>query len=127
MDSSRAPDGLCTGRDLPRTAPSKTQMNGYSSRDGARILALAAAYAVTATVGFRLGATLHNTPPLWPAAGIAIAALCIGGLRLWPGVTLGTIAAVALRGNGLLLTGAIALSTTVEAVVAAALLQRVAF
>jgi len=101
-------------------------MNPFSARDGARIIALAAAYAVTAAVGLRLGATLHDTPPLWPAAGIAIAALCIGGVRLWPGVALGTLAAVAPRGNGALLTGAIVASTTLEAVTAALLLARVA-
>jgi PAS domain S-box-containing protein len=101
-------------------------MNARSSRDAVRMLALAAAYAVTAAVGFRLGATLHDTPPLWPAAGIAIAALCIGGLRLWPGVALGTLLALAPRGNGLVLTVAVAASTTLEAAIAAALLQRVA-
>ena len=88
------------------------------------MLALAAAYAVTAAVGFRLGATLHDTPPLWPAAGIAIAALCIGGVRLWPGVALGTLVVVAPRGNGALLTAAIVASTTLEAVVGALLLTR---
>src|SRR5690348_4077456 len=101
-------------------------MNALSNRGWARILALAAAYAATAVVGLRLGATLHNTPPLWPAAGIAIAALCIGGLRLWPGVALGTLVAVAPRGNGLVLTAAIVVSTTLEAVIAATVLQRIA-
>ena len=81
-------------------------MNRLSSRDATRILALAAAYAVTAAIGLRLGATLHNTPPLWPAAGVALAALCIGGIRLWPGVALGTLAIIAPRGNGALLTAA---------------------
>src|SRR4029450_903171 len=70
------------------------------------------------------GATLHDTPPLWPAAGIAIAALCIGGVRLWPGVALGTFVAIAPRGNGALLTLAVAASTTIEAVVAALVLTR---
>jgi PAS domain S-box-containing protein len=101
-------------------------MNAPSRRDLARMLALAAAYAVTAVVGFRLGATLHDMPPLWPAAGVAIAALCIGGVGLWPGVALGTLIAVGPRGNGAVLTAAIVVSTTAEAVVAALLLTRVA-
>ena len=86
-------------------------------------MALAAAYAVIATVGLRLGATLHTAPPLWPAAGLAIAALCIGGVRLWPGITLGTLIAVAPRGNGAILTAAIAAATTLEAIAAALLLR----
>ena len=94
-------------------------MNRLSSRDAARILALAAAYAVTAAIGLRLGATLHDTPPLWPAAGVALAALCIGGIRLWPGVALGTLAIIAPRGNGALLTAAITVATTMEAVIGA--------
>ena len=90
------------------------------------MLVLAAAYAMTALVGLRLGATVHDSPPLWPAAGIAVAALCLGGIRLWPGVALGTLIAVGPRGNGPLLTIAIVVSTTVEAIVAAFLLTRVA-
>ena len=90
------------------------------------MLALAAAYAVIAAIGFRLGATLHDMPPLWPAAGIAIAALCLGGVRLWPGIALGTLAVVAPRGNGALLTAAVVASTTLEAVVGTLVLQRLA-
>jgi hypothetical protein len=77
-------------------------------------------------IGFRLGATLHEMPPLWPAAGLAIAALCAGGIRLWPGIALGTLAVMAPRGNGALLTAAIVASTTLEAVVGAVVLQRLA-
>jgi len=90
------------------------------------MLALAAAYAVTATVSLQLGATVHDTPPLWPAAGIAIAALGIAGVRLWPGVTLGTLLVFGARGHGALLTSAIVASTTLEAIVGGLLLSRVA-
>src|SRR6186713_3310787 len=107
---------------ISRTQRHTRHMNRLSSRDVARTIALAAAYAVTAAIGLRLGATLHDTPPLWPAAGVAIAALCIGGLRLWPGVALGTLIIIAPRGNGAVLTAAIAAATTVEALVAAWLL-----
>jgi PAS domain S-box-containing protein len=101
-------------------------MIALSVRDAGRMLALAAAYAVTATLSLTLGATVHDTPPLWPAAGIAIAALCIGGVRLWPGVALGTLIVFGPRGHGALLTAAIVTSTTLESVVGALLLTRVA-
>jgi PAS domain S-box-containing protein len=101
-------------------------MIGLTGRDGARMLALAAAYAATAAVGLQLGATAHDSPPLWPAAGLAIAALCIGGIRLWPGIALGTLIAFAARTNGPLLTGAIVAATTLEAVIGTLLLTRVA-
>ena len=90
------------------------------------MLALAAAYTVIAVLGLRLGATAHEAGPLWPAAGLAIAALCIGGVRLWPGVALGTLIAFAPRGNGAPLTAAIVAATTLEAVTGALLLTRVA-
>jgi signal transduction histidine kinase/integral membrane sensor domain MASE1/CheY-like chemotaxis protein len=101
-------------------------MTAQFGRDAVRTIALAAAYAVVAALGFRLGATLHEMPPLWPAAGLAIAALCAGGIRLWPGIALGTLAVMAPRGNGALLTAAIVASTTLEAVVGAVVLQRLA-
>jgi PAS domain S-box-containing protein len=100
-------------------------MPRLSARDGAHIIGLAIAYAVIATIGLRLGATLHTAPPLWPAAGLAIAALCIGGVRLWPGVALGTLAAIAPRGNGAMMTIVITASTTAEAIAAALLLRAV--
>jgi len=101
-------------------------MIALSVRDVARMLALAAAYAFTATVSLYFGATVHETPPLWPAAGIAIAALCIGGVRLWPGVLLGTLIVFGPRGHGAVLTSAIVASTTLEAIVGGLLLTRVA-
>jgi len=101
-------------------------MIGLSNRDIGRTLVLAAAYAATAVFGLHLGATVHAAGPLWPAAGLAIAALCIGGVRLWPGIALGTLIAFAPRGNGPLLTAAIVAATTLEAVIGTLLLTRVA-
>jgi len=101
-------------------------MTAQFRRDGVRTLALTAAYAITAAIGFWLGATLHDMPPLWPAAGLAIAALCVGGVRLWPGIALGTLIVVAPRGNGALMTAAIVASTTLEAVIGALVLRRLA-
>ncbi len=61
-----------------------------------QILVVAAAYAV---VG-KLSLLLNVSPPLygtiWPPSGIALAAVLLGGRRLWPGVWLGSVAAVAL-------------------------------
>src|SRR5580765_4061221 len=78
----------------------------------------------------RLGlalATLHtNASPVWPASGIAIAALLILGYRVWPAVFLGAfVVNVTTSGsaaNGLL----IASGNTAEAIVGAWLMQRLA-
>ena len=56
-------------------------------------LFLAVVYFAGAELGLSL-ATLHsNVTPVWPPAGIAIAALLIFGPRLWPGIFLGALAA----------------------------------
>ncbi len=58
-----------------------------------KITLLAIAYYATARLGLTVTAASQSATPLWPPAGVAIAALLIGGGRLWPGVWLGAVAA----------------------------------
>ena len=55
-----------------------------------RVPAVAAAYFLTARIGFLLDLEPGFASSIWPAAGIGSAALLIWGLRLWPGVLLGS-------------------------------------
>src|SRR5262245_51273313 len=57
-----------------------------------RVLALAIAYYATAQIGLLLPSVGPMIGILWPPAGIALAALHRGGLRLWPGVLIGAFA-----------------------------------
>jgi integral membrane sensor domain MASE1/anti-sigma regulatory factor (Ser/Thr protein kinase) len=57
------------------------------------ILVVAIAYVLFAKIGLLLASTQRQVTPLWPPTGIAIAALVLGGSRLWPGVFLGALAA----------------------------------
>ncbi|WP_426173641.1 CHASE domain-containing protein [Massilia sp. TWR1-2-2] len=98
-------------------------------------LALAAVYYGMARLGLMLAFESTNVSPLWPPSGIALAALLLVGRHVWPGVMLGAFSAnlVVFLGNGQLGAGAalatslaIAAGNTIEALVAAWLLQRLA-
>lgn len=54
---------------------------------------LAIVYFAAAELGLSLASLHTNVTPVWPPAGIAIAALLIFGPRLWPGVFIGALAA----------------------------------
>src|SRR6185503_11633882 len=92
----------------------------------AQILLLALVYFAAAKLGLSLAALHSNVTPVWPPTGIAIAALLIFGLRVWPGVFLGALAANALTNIPVGSAIGIATGNTLEAVVAFWLLQRVA-
>ena len=55
-----------------------------------RVPLLAAAYVALARVGFILDIEPGFASSIWPAAGVGTAALLVWGLRLWPGVLLGS-------------------------------------
>ncbi|MGB5354653.1 MAG: PAS domain S-box protein, partial [Woeseia sp.] len=57
-----------------------------------QIAVLAAAYAAARALGMMLSLPPAMASPVWPAAGVALAALVLGGLRLWPGILLGHLA-----------------------------------
>ncbi|WP_242148703.1 PAS domain-containing sensor histidine kinase [Sphingomonas sp. BAUL-RG-20F-R05-02] len=57
--------------------------------------ALLAAATALATAGLTSLAELRNIPtPLFPAIGVALAGLVVGGRRLWPAVVIGAVAAL---------------------------------
>ena len=66
-----------------------------------------------------------NTSPVWPPAGIALAALLLFGLDLWPGVVLGVFVGSLLTDAPLNLAFGMTIGNTLEAVVGALLLRRV--
>lgn len=92
----------------------------------ARILLLALVYFAAAELGLSLAALHSNVTPVWPPTGIAIAAVVIFGLRVWPGVFLGALATNVLTNIPVGSAIGIAVGNTLEAVVAFWLLQRVA-
>jgi diguanylate cyclase (GGDEF)-like protein/PAS domain S-box-containing protein len=111
-------------------APISTRVEG--SVTPRRRLALetalvAVAYFAAAKLGLLLSFVHGNVTPVYPAAGIAVAVLVLGGRRLWLGVFAGALAAHLT--TDVTATAAVAMSAgnTVAAVVSATVLGRVGF
>ena len=56
-----------------------------------RLLMLAVAYAMVGFLTKEITSTFGTAVPFWPAAGIAVGALLLGGVRLWPGLFVGAL------------------------------------
>ena len=88
---------------------------------------LAAAYVVCGKVGLLFAATQENVTLVWAPTGLALAALLLGGYRVWPGVALGAFLVNVTTQVPLAAALGIACGNTLEAVAGAWLLRRVGF
>ena len=91
-----------------------------------KIVLIAAAYYGSASVGLDLAFATGSVTAIWPPTGIALAALVLWGPSVWPGVALGAFLANAWTGVPLVTVLGISCGNTLEAVVGAYLLRRVA-
>lgn len=112
-------------RILPELSLSKISRRGpLRLHDLWRIVLLALGYCVLGLAGMHF-AIIHPLVSLvWPAAGLAVAAMVLGGVRLLPGVLIGAFATCIFSGlswNAALL---IAIGNSFEAFAAAWLLSR---
>ena len=90
------------------------------------LASVAVVYILAGVVGLSFAHLHPVVTPIWPSAGIAVAALLVVGLRAWPAVAIGAFITnlIVLRDGGL--SAAIAAGNTLECVGAAALTMRVA-
>ena len=79
---------------------------------------IATVYYLAAKLGLLLAFEQANTSPVWPPTGIAIAAVLFWGLRAWPGIFAGALAANLSTGLTLPPALGIATGNTLEAVAA---------
>jgi PAS domain S-box-containing protein len=89
-------------------------------------VALAAAYYAAARFGLRYAAIGRSISLVWPPTGIALAALTALGLRYWPSVAIGALLANLATPVPPATAALIACGNTLEALIAAALLRRIA-
>ncbi len=96
---------------------------------GLRILGVAVAYFAAGRIGLLQQVAVGGVKvtPLWPATGIALTCLVLLGLRVWPGIALGTFLVIATIGPLTVASVAIAAGNTLAPVCAAVLLARAGF
>lgn len=98
-----------------------------------QIAIVAIVYFVTGRLGLLLAIPPGFSTAIWPASGVAVAALLMGGTRLWPGVWFGHFAVNVFVTGGfsvvdasistLLLPGLIAMGGALQAYVSASLIN----
>lgn len=82
------------------------------------------AYFIAAELGLALASLNPHVAPVAPAAGLAVALLMVFGRRAWPAITLGSIAAHALAGDGLVIAVPLAVGDTLAALAGQMVLSR---
>jgi PAS domain S-box-containing protein len=92
----------------------------------ARVAILAAIYFLAGRLGFIASAVHPVVSSAWPPSGIALAALLLFGMRLWPGITIGAFVVNVTGGIAPLAAATIAVGNTCEGLLAAWLLMSVA-
>ncbi|MER5268069.1 MASE1 domain-containing protein [Actinosynnema sp. NPDC002837] len=102
------------------------QLSPRLGRYAFHVVVVAACYYAGAEVGLLQALVNDQVTPLWPPTGVAVLALLLGGLRMWPGIALGAFAANSpltdLGATALITTG-----NTVGPVVAYLMLRKVGF
>ncbi|MFI5773415.1 MASE1 domain-containing protein [Streptomyces sp. NPDC051658] len=91
------------------------------------VLAVAVCYYATARLGLLQQLVRGQVTPLWPPTGIAVAALLVFGVRIWPGIALGALAANITIGPSALPVLVIAAGNTVAPLCSYLLLRRAEF
>lgn len=89
-----------------------------------QIVIVALSYVTAARIGLSLDTVGGFATLVWPASGIALAALLLGGFRLWPAVAIGAFIANYLTGAPPFAAVGIALGNTCEALAGAYLLRK---
>ena len=95
-----------------------------TARPLAEAALLAVAYFLAARLALEMAIPPGYATPIWPGSGLALAALLLGGSRLWPGVWLGSVAANLTIETSLVASVVIATGSSVQALVGAALVRR---
>jgi PAS domain S-box-containing protein len=93
----------------------------------ATLAAVAVVYVVAGKVGLHFASVHAAASPVWPPAGIALAALLVLGRGLWPAILVGAfVVNVTAAGAAATTAAAIAAGNTLEAVLGAAFVRRFA-
>src|SRR5881398_800394 len=87
---------------------------------------LAIAYFIAGKLGLMLASLHASASPVWPPAGIALAAMLLFGYRVWPAIFVGAFLVNLTTAGNVATSFAIATGNTLEALAAAWLVNRFA-
>src|SRR5205823_8583686 len=87
---------------------------------------LAVIYFIAGKLSLKLASLHASASPVWPPAGIALAALLFFGFRLWPAIFIGAFLFNLTTPGNIFTSFGIATGNTLEAVIGAWLIQRFA-
>src|SRR5262245_52810829 len=90
-------------------------------------LGVAVAYYLTAKLGLQQELVGDQVTPYWPPTGVALVALLVLGIRIWPGIALGAFVLNATIGSSLVAAALITVGNTIAPVCAYLLLRRADF
>jgi len=96
------------------------------ARDICLCLIVAASYIAAGKLGLALAFVNASATAVWPPTGIAVAAILLGGVRVWPGIFLGAFFVNHATAGSVATSLAIASGNTLEALTAAWLVRRFA-
>ena len=97
----------------------------FPTRYAVRLAGLALAYFLAARLGLEYAVTNPVISTVWPASGIALAAVLLGGLRLLPAVFIGAFAVNYSIQTSMAGSSITALGTSLEVLLGTLLLRRV--
>jgi signal transduction histidine kinase len=112
--------------EISLASPARLNFATNRVRRALAISALAIVYVIAARAGLMLDAVAGFATVVWPPSGLALAALLIFGLDLWPGVFIGAFLANLITGAPAPVAMGIALGNTLEPVLAVYALRRIA-
>jgi signal transduction histidine kinase/ActR/RegA family two-component response regulator len=84
------------------------------------------AYVLAGKLGLSLAFVHASASAVWPPTGIAVAALLLAGLGMWPAILLGAFVVNVTTAGSIATSLGIAVGNTLEAIIAAALVNRFA-
>lgn len=89
------------------------------------VCCVTAAYLLFAGAGLSVAFVHGTVSPVWPASGLAIAALTLWGLPMWPAITVGAfLANYLIAQDPIAVAAGIAVGNTLEGLLGAAILKR---
>jgi signal transduction histidine kinase len=99
----------------------------YTRREIFNTVTLFIAYFATAELGSYLHAAGTSPALIWPAAGLALGGLILGGYKLWPAIALGSLLQQSLGGSSFVLSLVLAAANSIQALVALYFLHKFKF